>query len=385
MRIAVLAAYPLHILPGFESLPAPGSHSTWLPQLAESWREQSEFQFEWITVSPGASRRRLIKCHSQNFHLLPSPKRLRTAQGFSHEIRAIQCALDELKPDLVHAWGTEHCYGLAAMRAGRPFLLSMQGILGYLVRHVQMHPRWFLQAYFEWRVLRKAKYLTVESRWGAEILHGLAPHAQVWEIEYGVNPLFHQVQWNPSPTRPIAIFVGATVKRKGLKDAVTAFNDPRLSNFELWVVGDANSRLGNELRKRSSAQVKWLGAQSAEATAQLMSVAWCLVLPTQGDTSPNVVKEARVIGLPVITTKYGGQRDYIDDGRDGFIVEPGRVNELVEKLNVVLSSLETTRSMGSYRHGEHRTVFHPENTSSSFLALYRELINRKHYTTCDQP
>ena len=374
MRVAILAGFPPHVLPGFDSLRPAAGHTTWLPQLAQSLANQTQYQLDWISVTPDIVEYQSTKCYSQTFHFLPASKRFRAIRAFRPDTRAIGRLLDTLEPDLVHAWGTETCYGLAAIRSERPFLLSMQGILLYLVSHVQMHPRWYLQAFYEWQVLRRAKYISSESEWGAAVLRSYAPGARIWRIEYGVNPLFYETKWNPAPDRPVAIFVGATVKRKGLHDAVAAFRDDRLAHAELWILGDKNSNLSRSLRRKSPPRIKWLGHQSVEATARLMSEAWCLVLPTQADTSPNVVKEACVIGMPVVTTARGGQRAYIEHGKNGFIVEPADVPELTEKLRTLLGDLTVCQSMGAHLHTEHRKFFAPGNTASAFLSVYDELL-----------
>jgi hypothetical protein len=51
--------------------------------------------------------------------------------------------------------------------------------------------------------------------------------------------------------------------------------------------------------------VKAQQMQIDEMQKQLQG-AWCSVLPTRGDTSANSVKEARVIGVPVVASVHGG-------------------------------------------------------------------------------
>jgi glycosyltransferase involved in cell wall biosynthesis len=106
-----------------------------------------------------------------------------------------------------------------------------------------------------------------------------------------------------------------------------------------------------------------------------MSKAWCLALPTRADTSPNVVKEARVIGLPVITTRHGGQASYVRDGEDGYFVECGDVLGLVEKLKKVVGSLPTTKKLGVLGQQRYRDLFTPDQTAKRFQSLYRKVFS----------
>jgi glycosyltransferase involved in cell wall biosynthesis len=87
-----------------------------------------------------------------------------------------------------------------------------------------------------------------------------------------------------------------------------------------------------------------------------------------------VVKEARVIGLPVITTRCGGQVGYVADGQNGFLVDPGNVPQLADRLAHILADLDTAKKMGGHEQASQRAWFRPENTANGFLQLYREMV-----------
>jgi glycosyltransferase involved in cell wall biosynthesis len=120
--------------------------------------------------------------------------------------------------------------------------------------------------------------------------------------------------------------------------------------------------------------VEYLGVLPWSDLQQQMKGARCLVHPTLADSSPNVVKEARVIGLPVITTIHGGQAGYIRNGENGIIVEPLNPVSLAEALSRVMDDSQFARRMGTTRHAEDRAYFRPENTARGFLEIYDELL-----------
>jgi glycosyltransferase involved in cell wall biosynthesis len=374
MRLALLAAFPLHVIPGLEDRRARGHYATWLPQLSEAFAAAADLEIHWLVVTREAPPPEPVSWRGQFFHLLHVPGRLRMLRGYAGEIAAIRRRLARIDPALVHTWGTEGCYGLAGAFCGRPWLLSMQGILREYIRRAPMHPFVWLQAAYEWLILRRAREITVESRWGREVLRRLAPRAQVHLVEYGVQPLYFEQRWTPEPARPRAVFIGTIEPRKGIQDAVAAFADPRLAGMELEIIGDVGSSFARKLQADSPANVRWLGRLSPEETAARLASAWTLVLPTRADTSPNVVKEARVLGLPVVTTPDGGQSDYIEDRVNGFIRAPGDIAGLAEALATVLGNLEKARALGAAKWEEQRAFFRPEETARKFLQLYRQLV-----------
>lgn len=249
----------------------------------------------------------------------------------------------------------------------------MQGILSYYVLKNRMHPRVYLQALIEYWVLHKAKCVTVESAWGRKVLLRRNSKADIHLVEYGVQNHFLDIPWQPDPDKPSAIFIGSIVPRKGIQDAVAAFRDPALAHAELWIAGSGEGPWVDKLRSEAPSNVKWLGRLSPDATADCLRRAWCMVLPTRADTSPNVVKEARVIGLPVISTPCGGQTTYIQPGENGFLVEPGDVTTLAKHLKELLSDLNRCKAMGENRHEEHRHTLSPLRTAEGFFALYQKL------------
>ncbi len=372
-KIAILAAFPLHRLNSFgEKFRPKGHYATWLPQIAEAWDGQNEVKIHWIVMSELVKERVDVSRWGQKFHVLPTSQSGRAATLFRGDRKAIHAVLDEIQVDLVHGWGTEDVYGLAAVLSERPNIVSMQGILSYYALKNRMPARSYLQAMLELFILWKAKRVTTESEWGQNVVMKRNPFAKVELVEYGVQQVFFQTKWQPEETKPFALFVGGISPRKGIQDLVGAFRDLKLSSSELVVIGGGEGMWSENLQKSAPPNIRWLGRKTAEETARLMSKAWCLVLPTRADTSPNVVKEARVIGLPVITTRNGGQASYVMDGEDGYFVECGDVNGLIGRLETVLGSFSKAKEMGERGKKTFRELFIAKRTGDGFMKMYKE-------------
>ena len=371
-KIAILASFPLHHLKGFGKAFQPkGHYATWLPQIAEAWDGQKEVEIHWIVMSELVQERRDVSEWGQMFHVLPTTQRGRSTTLFREDRRAIGAVLDEIQPDLVHGWGTEDVYGLAAVLSGRPNIVSMQGILSYYALKNRMPARSYLQAMLELFILWKAEKVTTESEWGRDVARRRNPFAKVELVEYGVQQVFFETKWQPEETKPFALFVGGISPRKGIQDLVEAFRSPKLSSNELVVIGGGEGEWSENLQKSAPPNIRWLGRKTAAETAQFMAKAWCLVLPTRADTSPNVVKEAMVVGLPAITTRNGGQASYVRDGEDGYFVECGDVNGVIEKVGKMLGFFAKAKEMGDRGKENFRELFIAKRTGDGFMKMYR--------------
>ncbi len=315
----------------------------------------------------------VITFQGQFFHVLPTTQGGRASSLFRADRKQIQACLTQICPDLVHGWGTEDVYALAAVQSGFPSIVSMQGILSYYALKNRLPGRAYLQALLEIYILYRARVITTESEWGRKVILRRNPGAQVELVEYGVQDHFLDISWQPDPAKPVVIFVGGADPRKGIQDLVEAFRSPSLAGVELWVVGAKDSPWATALEKDASSNVHWLGRRTSEETAALMQKAWCLALPTRADTSPNVVKEARVIGMPIITTPHGGQIAYVREGQTGFLVEPGAIANLIEKISILTTNFSQIRKMGVCLHEEQRILLNAQKTADHFLAIYQKI------------
>ena len=329
---------------------------------------------DWITLHPNAEKPVSFQSQGSRFHVLPTEGSGRAASLYRKDLARLEGCLAQVKPDLVHAWGTEDVYGLAAVRSGRPHLLSLQGIMSYYALRSRMHPRDYFQALLELYCLWKADWVSVESEWGRRILGWRRGNRPVAVVEYGVQAPFYETEWRPIPASPRAVFVGTVDSRKGVDSLVDAFASLQTPGARLAIAGSGDPRWIKSLQRRDGGRVDWLGPQTREQVRALMAEAWCLVLPTKADTSPNVVKEARVVGLPVITTPEGGQVAYIRNGKDGWLVPAGDGNALRVALENLLGDFSKARAMGRAGMEKYREIFRPSLTAKSFYQLYRRIL-----------
>ena len=374
IRVAILADFPVGAISGSATGRGGGQGCTWLPQLAAAFERYKDFDIHWVTFQRGTMKRGKVEYLGQTFHLVPAaPYTVDLASDYLPARLLLGNALKRIAPDIVHAWGTERIYPVALAGFDGPTILSMQGILSEYQRIGGLGEgwRWRKMLRSETDFIRSATVVTSESQWGIDRVHEIDPSADCRMVEYGVHPNFYDLEWRPERERPYALFVGGSGYRKGFDLLVEALRRLPERKWELRVAGD--SKLEEACSAAGLSRVKCLGLLSwSELHVQLQN-AWCSVLPTRADTSPNSVKEARVVGLPVVTSAHGGQAGYIRDEENGFIVEPLGPLGLASALEKVMSSFETATAMGRCRHREDRAYLSPERTGEGFASIYRQL------------
>lgn len=151
--------------------------------------------------------------------------------------------------------------------------------------------------------------------------------------------------WCTRKDRPLVMAVGRLVKLKGFDILIRAFtqllND---MNARLMIIGEGEERSAlQQLIEQMGLQehVKLLGFQ--ENPWKYMRYADLFVLSSQTEGLPNVIGEALALGIPVLATDCSpGVREYVEDGRAGWLVAPGDPQALAQGIASLLSN-ETLR------------------------------------------
>lgn len=376
-RIAILADFPWNYFAEGAVGRGGGQGSTWLVQLADEFSKSRDFEFHWISLDRSGSIRKMESrsWNGQVFHRIPAIKlSFDLLAGYRFSRRKLKAALARVDPAVVHCWGSERAYPVICSDSKVPTVFSLQGILHHL-RSLDLLPaiwQWRAISRWETRYLNTATVVTCESSWGVEIVKKTFPTIDLRQVEYGVHPSFFNVKWQREEQESYALFVGTLNRGKGIDTLIEAMSRLPDRRWGLKVAGDGPLR--EVLEARNIPGIEWLGLIRWDELKARLSKATCLVLPTLADTSPNVVKEARVVGLPVVTSPHGGQIDYIRDGENGFIVDPSDPDQIAAALSKLMDDPELSKTMGACRLEENRDYLRPSRTAEGFLRIYRELL-----------
>ena len=369
-KIAILSNFPAWLytdrLPVFK-----GHYAVWLVALHEAFARQDEFEIHWVVLNKNAAEPLRFTSHGQHIHVLPRMKRnLGLYSLYLWDRKTVARELALIKPDMVHSWGTEDCYGLCAKDfKGGVKLHSVQGALRTCVQRAS-YPRFVRHhSLYEPGVWKSIPHITAESPWAVSRVREVAPHADVKLFEYAVEERFFHQEKNLAPT-PLCLYSGDNTPLKNVKTIVEAFSRPELSHVTLKLAG-----VPQDAYPGHPANIMPLGRVVRDEMARLLSEAWALVHMSLADTGPTVVKEARVAGLPVILSTECGSCQHVEEGKSGFILNPHDVDGLVRAVLAVTGDAQTARAMGEYGRAECRRALSGETMVASLLAIYRELLS----------
>lgn len=293
--------------------------------------------------------------------------------------------LRSLDPEVIHAQGTEvGIPGLLAGRfAGKPSVVWGQGS-DIFVPSLLGKPTSGI-------VLRQADAviaLTEEMR--ERIRNAYHREDGIFVIPHGVelgkfDNLSREVARSQLQLRPdekVILFVGSLRPVKGVNYLIQAMETIKkgVPKARLMLVGDGPDRetlegLARELHLADS--MSFIGRMPNERIPEYMAASDVFVLPSLSEGFSTVILEAMASGLPIVATRVGDMRQVIEEGYNGFLVEPRNPSQIAEKVLLLLED-EQLRERMSQRSREKVTTYSWDSTISKLLDVYSKVTGRSH-------
>ncbi|MBI3782654.1 MAG: glycosyltransferase family 4 protein [Deltaproteobacteria bacterium] len=294
-----------------------------------------------------------------------------------------------LQPDIVHTHSSKA--GIlgrwAARYAAVPVIVHT--IHGYGFHERQAPPVYWLLRASEVASARITSHFITVSRadLDAGVHWGLFPPSRVTLIRSGVElaafpsrdrhtPLHDQL--GLTPDAPLVGMVACLKPQKAPLDFVRLAQRvlARIQNAHFVLVGDGDlrARVESEVIDRGLAHCFHMLGWRCDVPAILESLS-VFVLTSLWEGLPRVVPEAMAAGTPVVATRVNGTPEAVADGVTGYLVEPGDIETMAERIVFLLQHPAEARCMGQQGH-DRVAEFCIDRMVSQQEDLYRELAAR---------
>jgi glycosyltransferase involved in cell wall biosynthesis len=176
-----------------------------------------------------------------------------------------------------------------------------------------------------------------------------------------------------------ALYVGRLSVEKGLDTLLEAWEQLG-GKIPLKIIGDGQlcDRVAEVVSKLPN--VEWLGRKKVEEVYALMGEATVLVFPSKWyETFGRVAIEAFAKGTPVIASNIGAIAELVDPGRTGLHFRPGDPQDLVEKIEWVLSHPAELAQMRREARAEFEAKYTVEKNYQQLMEIYAQ-VQKNHKT-----
>ncbi|HXY01799.1 MAG TPA: N-acetyl-alpha-D-glucosaminyl L-malate synthase BshA [Candidatus Limnocylindrales bacterium] len=184
-----------------------------------------------------------------------------------------------------------------------------------------------------------------------------------------------RAEWAPDG-EPILMHLSNFRPVKRILDAIEIFSLVReRMSAKLIMIGDGPDRTPAEALARNRGvekDVLFLGKQNG--IREKLGQADLFLLPSQLESFGLAALEAMACEVPVIATNAGGVPEVIEDGVDGYLVEPGDVKLAAEHAIDLLSRSDRGREMGQLARKHARRKFCANDVIPMYERYYEQVL-----------
>ncbi|NGX17086.1 glycosyltransferase family 4 protein [Wenzhouxiangella sp. XN24] len=174
------------------------------------------------------------------------------------------------------------------------------------------------------------------------------------------------------------LFAGFPFKRKGVDVLIAAFKkvSPKYPDWTLKILGWFKD--GDALKKAIDNHPRIYHHPPVHANEMPQHIGNCgiFVLPSRSEAMGRVLLEAMAAGKPRIGSRVDGIPTVIDDRVDGLLCEPGNVDDLKEKLDLLMGDETLRKELGAAGRQRALTEFTHEKYMKNVREFYTSVLVR---------
>jgi glycosyltransferase involved in cell wall biosynthesis len=260
--------------------------------------------------------------------------------------------LDLVKPDVIH-FQSHVIIGRGMTIEGQKRGIRLVGTNHFmpenLLEYTLVIPKFFEKKAVKlaWdaadRTFRRAAAVTTPTRKAADYLEANTSVRGVVPISCGIDA--HNYTPNLTPrTDNLIVFLGRVVDEKQIDKLIRAFAklDQALdARLEIVGGGDQEHRLKALASTLGvTSRVTFTGYVDEAYLRHALTRATVFAMPSIAELQSISTMEAMASGLPIVAANAMALPHLVHDGENGFLFEPGNVDDLAEKLTTVLTMPE---------------------------------------------
>jgi teichuronic acid biosynthesis glycosyltransferase TuaC len=283
--------------------------------------------------------------------------------------------------DLIHAHAALPC-GHAAVLLSRelkiPCVITVHGLDAFFDKQVRGFAVPWCKRIAQFVYRSASRVICISDKVSEKVADGAA-------VPVNTRVIYNSVDartFAPAPSDSLSntiLSVGNLIPIKGHELLLRALASvlPRFPHVSCEIIGNGPERQRLTALARDyniAGKVRFLGRQSRKQVAAAMRRCAIFTLPSRYEGLGCVYLEAMSAEKPVIACRGQGIDEIIRHGSNGWLIDPGNLQELIEALSVLLQNLRLRRQIGE---AARRTVLESltsAHQATQLAALYRECL-----------
>lgn len=174
-----------------------------------------------------------------------------------------------------------------------------------------------------------------------------------------------------------AFYLGRLSKEKGILNLIEAIGD--IPNAKLLIAGDGPERERIEAyisEHKLDGRITLLGYQNQDSIHKYITNSRFVVIPSIcNENCPYSVLEAMEIGKPIVASRIGGIPELIADGENGYLYKADDINELKEKLTLLLDNDDKVNRFAQKSRELYESYYSPDSYYNELIKIYNKVMS----------
>lgn len=174
-----------------------------------------------------------------------------------------------------------------------------------------------------------------------------------------------------------AFYLGRLSKEKGILNLIEAIGD--IPNAKLLIAGDGPERERIEAyisEHKLDGRITLLGYQNQDSIHKYITNSRFVVIPSIcNENCPYSVLEAMEIGKPIVASRIGGIPELIADGENGYLYKADDINELKEKLMLMLDNDDKVNRFAQKSRELYESYYSPDSYYIELIKIYNKVMS----------
>lgn len=177
------------------------------------------------------------------------------------------------------------------------------------------------------------------------------------------------------------LFLGEIGERKGCYDIPFIYEKTvkRAGRIPLIMAGDGELAEVKALFNRNNLleEVSFPGWVRGKDKDRLLRESEIFLFPTYHEGMPMAVLEAMAYGMAIVTTNAGGIPRLIEDGVNGYLCEPGNVEQISDRLAELSEDADKRRQLGNRARQKAEDDYSMERHMERLFSVYEKVLERQ--------
>lgn len=344
-----------------------------------SWLENLSFQLE------DKKKIEIIYCFPSKINMKVENKYICNPKN---NMKLFEDILKNESIELVHIHGTEmyHSYEMSEVckKLNIPFVISIQGLVSVISKHLNaslpftvihgssfrnllmrdnvsgLSKQYYKKGVFEKKAIKNSKYIIGRTNWDYAMTKEINNKIEYFSCNEVLRSEFYEKNqlWNIHKIEKNMIFVSqASYSLKGLhylleampsilkeypkaKIIVAGKKMNKMNTFKDMMKETYYAKYLQKLIKKNNleAHIEFVGNATASEMKELFLKSHVFVSLSTMENESNSISEAKMLGVPVVSSYVGGVIDRIDHNHDGFLYQHDSPEMLSFYIKKIFSS-----------------------------------------------